>query len=302
VLLGSYLDTEQFRILKDQRAPQCWKAESNYGESPSYYGRHRLYRGTVTFTSGNADLRIGRQRIAWGTGRFWSPLDILNPASPIALEREERVGVDAVLAEYKLGALSRVSAVYATQQERCDSSAALRWQANAAGVDYALVAGRFAGDRVIGADVATQIADAGLRAELTHTRRAAGTGYARVLLGADYAFANTLTLSGELYYDGAGAEDPRRYDFASLFVGRIQNVGRRYFGAYAGYEITPLLKSNNYFVMNLADRSRSFASSLTYSAQTNLDLTLGAQWFGGSAGSEYARFSDVYYAQVQWFF
>ncbi|MCK6430967.1 MAG: hypothetical protein L6Q72_18070, partial [Burkholderiaceae bacterium] len=121
VLLGSYLRTEQFRLQKDQPAPQYWDAESNYAESRSYYGRHRLYRGAVTFSSGNADLRIGRQRIAWGTGRFFSPLDILNPFSPIALERQERIGVDAALAEYKLGALARFSAVYAPQHERRDA-------------------------------------------------------------------------------------------------------------------------------------------------------------------------------------
>lgn len=302
VLLGSYLRTEQFRLQKDQPAPQYWDAESNYAESRSYYGRHRLYRGAVTFSSGNADLRIGRQRIAWGTGRFFSPLDILNPFSPIALERQERIGVDAALAEYKLGALARFSAVYAPQHERRDASAALRWQANTAGIDHALVAGRFARDRVIGADVATQIGDAGLRAEFTRTRRAAGARHSRALLGADYAFANTLTLSAELYYDGAGASDRQHYDFASLFAGRIQNVGRRYVGAYAGYEITPLLKWNNYFVANLDDRSSYFAPSLVYSLRTNLDLTLGAQRFRGGEGSEFARLADAWYAQLQWFF
>lgn len=302
LLLGSYLRTEQFRIQKDQRAPQYWDLESNYAESKSYYGRHRLYRAAVTFSSGNADLRIGRQRIAWGTGRFFSPLDILNPFSPIALEREERVGVDAMLAEYKLGAVSRIGAVYAPTHDRSESSAALIWHHNAAGVDYSIVAGRFARDRVLGADIATQIGEAGLRAEFTRTRRATGDRFSRVLLGVDYAFANTLTVSAELYYDGAGASERSRYDFASLFAGRIQNVGRRYAAAYAGYEITPLLRSNNYAVTNLADRSRYLAPSLTYSVRTNLDLTVGAQWFSGAVDSEFGRSSKVAYAQVQWFF
>lgn len=210
--------------------------------------------------------------------------------------------MDAALAEYKLGALARFSAVYAPQHERRDASAALRWQANTAGIDHALVAGRFARDRVIGADVATQIGDAGLRAEFTRTRRPAGARHSRALLGADYAFANTLTLSAELYYDGAGASDRQHYDFASLFAGRIQNVGRRYVGAYAGYEITPLLKWNNYFVANLDDHSSYFAPSLVYSLRTNLDLTLGAQRFRGGEGSEFARLADAWYAQLQWFF
>jgi len=302
VLLGNYLHTGQFAAQKDQRPDQYWNLDRNYSEAGSWYGRHRLYRGNVTLSSGDTDLRLGRQRIAWGTGRFWSPVDLLNPLNPIALEREERLGVDAVLAEHKLGPLSRISAVYAPRQESGESSAALNWHSNAAGVDYSLIAGRFRRERVTGGDVATQLGGAGLRAELTHNERDGGPAYRRAVFAADYAFPNTLTLSGELYYNGAGAADRVSYDFASLFAGRIQNVGRRYFGGYLGYEITPLVKSVNYLILNLADRSRFFSPALILSLQTDLDLTLGVQFFGGSPGSEYARLNDVYYAQLKWFF
>ena len=302
VLLGSYLHTGQFAMQKDRRPEQYWNLDGNYAEAGSWYGRHRLYRGNVTVSSGDTDLRLGRQRIAWGTGRFWSPLDLFNPLNPLALEREERLGVDAVLAEHKLGPLARISAVYAPRHEHARSSAALNWHANAAGIDYSLIGGRFASERVVGADVATQLGAAGVRAELTHSRRDTGATYRRALLAMDYAFPGTLTVSGELYYDGAGAADRSAYDFASLFAGRIQNVGRRYFGGYLGYELTPLAKWTNYLVMNLDDRSRLFSPGLTFSLQTNLDLTLAAQLFGGSAGSEYSRLQDAYYAQLQWFF
>jgi hypothetical protein len=36
--------------------------------------------------------------------------------------------------------------------------------------------------------------------------------------------------------------------------------------------------------------------------RANLDLMFGAQLFSGRAESEYSRLSDVYFAQVQWFF
>ena len=302
VLLGNYRRTGQFAIQKDQPPDQYWNLDSNYAEAGSSYGRQRLYRGNVTFSLGDTDLRLGRQRVAWGTGRFWSPLDLLNPLNPIAVEREERLGVDAVLAEHKLGPLSRISAVYAPRHDRGESSAALNWHFNAAGIDYSLIAGRFRRERVVGADVATQIGTAGVRAELSHNQRETGPAYGRAVIAMDYAFPGTLSLSGELYYNGVGATDRASYDFASLFAGRIQNVGRRYFGGYLGYEITPLVKWTNYLVLNVADRSRFFSPGLTFSLQTNLDLMVGVQIFSGSAGSEYGRFSDVLYLQAQWFF
>jgi hypothetical protein len=72
ILLGSYLRTAQFRLLKDQPTGQYWKLEDNYADTDSYYGRHGLYRANMTFARGDFDLRLGRQRIAWGTGRFWT--------------------------------------------------------------------------------------------------------------------------------------------------------------------------------------------------------------------------------------
>jgi hypothetical protein len=302
ILLGSYIRTPQFALQKDRPPDQYWDLESNYAESSSWYGQQSLYRGTVTFSRGSTDVRLGRQRVAWGTGRFWSPVDLLNPLNPVALEREERPGVDAVLAEHKLGPLSRISAVYAPRHESGESSAALNWHSNAAGIDYSLIAGRFRGERVVGADLASQWGGAGIRGELTHNRPDGGAPYSRAVAAMDYAFPNTLILTGELYYNGAGATDPAAYDFASLFAGRIQNVGRRYFGGYASYEITPLVKSVNYLVVNLADHSRYFSPTVVISLKQNLDLTLGIQLFRGSPGSEYARFNDVYYMQIQWFF
>ena len=69
-LLGNYLHTAQFGSQKDPQPPQYWHLDRNYAEAGSYYGRHRVYRGTITFAAGDTDVRMGRQRIAWGTGRF----------------------------------------------------------------------------------------------------------------------------------------------------------------------------------------------------------------------------------------
>jgi hypothetical protein len=279
-----------------------WNLESNYAQSRSYNARHRLYRAGVTLSAGDTDVRIGRQRIAWGTGRFWSPLDLLNPFSPIALERAERVGVDAVLVEHKFGPLSRVSAVYAPAHDRDAASAALHWHSNAGGIDYSVVGGRFRHEEVVGADIATEIGAAGVHAELTHTRGETAGSYRRALVALDYAFQNTLTIGAELYYNGAGASNRAAYDFAALFAGRIQNVGRRYLGGYAAYDITPLVKWTNYMVVNLADRSIFFSPALSFSLQANLDVTVGTQLFAGAADSEYGRFRDLLFVQVQWFF
>lgn len=302
VLLGSYLDTAEFRALKDSTPPQYWRADANYVERGDAYGSHRLYRAAVTLTRGNLDLKLGRQRVAWGTGRFWSPLDILNPVNPLALEREERIGVDAALIEAQLGPLSRASLVYAPAPDRGPASRALQWHGNAAGVDMSLLVGRLRGFDIVGMDVASQIGDVGVRAEAARLNSGGGAGFNRWMAGADYAFASGLTLSAELYYNGAGSRNPAVYDFAGLRLGRVTSLATRYVGLYASYEITPLLKWVNYVVRNADDRSHAIDSRLVWSIRPATDLTFGVQRFTGTPGSEFAAMPNAFQVQLQWFF
>jgi hypothetical protein len=301
VLLGDYLHTAQFRQQKDRSSGPFWDAQANYFEGRDVYGRHGLYRASATVTLQDLDVKLGRQRIAWGTGRFWSPLDLLNPPNPIAIEREERQGVDAVLATWKFGPVSRASAVYAPRHGGADDLG-VQWHGHAGVVDYSLVGGRLAGQDVIGMDLATQVGDAGIRAELTHQRPEGAGGFGRAMLGLDYAFANTLTLSAELYYNGAGARDPAGYDLAGQAAGRVPALATRYAGLYAGYEITSLLKWATSLVFNLDDGSHAIDTRLAWSVQTNLELGLAVQRFGGTRDSEFRRWPNTWLVQLQWFF
>lgn len=302
VLLGSYLDTAEFRAAKDSVAPQYWRADANYIERGDVVGRHRLYRASVTLTRGEVDLKLGRQRIAWGTGRFWSPLDILNPVNPLAQEREQRFGVDAALLEAKLGPLSRASLVVAPAPDRGSASRAVQWHGNAAGVDTSLVAGRLLGLDIVGMDLASQIGDAGIRSEAARLRPLGGPAFNRLMVGADYAFANGLTLSAELYYNGAGSRDPAGYDLAGQRSGRLTSLATRYAGLFASYEITPLLKWMLYAVLNADDRSHAVDSRLVWSIGPAAELTFGVQHFTGTVGSEFAASPNAVQVQLQWFF
>ena len=302
VLLGNYLDTIQLKLQQSLPPSQYWKGDSYYADNASVAGRHRLYRASMTFSQGDTDIKLGRQRIAWGTGRFWSPLDSLNPITPTQLEREERPGVDALLIEHKLGPLSKLSLVHAPQHASSNASTAVQLHGNVSTVDYSIIWGKFRQDHTLGLDVATELGDAGLRGEWTTTRPGTGRAYRRAMVGLDYAFVNTLTLSVEWYYNGRGTSNLADYDFNALFAGRVQSLGRRYAGLYAGYEITPRLKWTNYVVLNLNDHSHYFLPNLSYSVRENLEWTVGMQQFGGASSSEYGRMPNFLFSHLKWFF
>jgi len=300
-LLGSYLDTAQFAQLKAARPKTYWDMESNYVDSQSLVMRHRVHRSFVSLNTAAVDAFLGRQRIAWGSGRMWNPTDLFNPYNPAQLERDERTGVDAVLLEKSFSALSRLSFAYAPQRN-APASRAVRYRTNFAKTDIALMAGKFRDSRVVGFEFAGRIGDAGVYGEAAHTRPRAGDVFTRGVMGAEYAFENTLTIGAEYYWNGEGTSQRTRYDFVRMFAGEIQNVAKHYTGAHLRYDVTPLLRSENHLILNHDDVSRFFAPSLVYSLASNWDVAAGVQLFSGDADSEYGRFHNVYYMYLQRFF
>lgn len=299
VLLGNFLQTPQYALLAER---DRLSLDHDYVASDNLVLRHRFYRATVSWSGAAFDVTIGRQRVPLGTGQFWSPVDLFNPIDPTRLERDYRSGVDGLLFERELGALGRLDAAYAPATDRSRSLAAGYLHGNVQGWDYSLLAGRFRGGDAIGTDFAGSLGGLGLRGEATITRPASGRAYGQALIGADYGFRNTLVLTIELYYNGQGASDPARYDFASLMAGTTFNVARYYAAVATSYEITPLARAAAYAVLNADDRSGVLWPRIEYSATGNFDLTAGVQLFVGGPQTEYGRLSHLLNVQVRWFF
>jgi len=302
IFLGDYLKTKQFQAQKNIPLDTYLNLRSTYTDKQSVFGRHGFYRAYLDTRIGIADLRIGRQRVAWGSALFWSPVDILNPIDPTALERDRRTGVDAVVLDADYSDLSRVSVLYAVHASPVRASTAVRWRTNKYGYDWGVTAGRFRNDDMAGVDLAGQIGKIGVRSELTRTKSPVDGFYTRFVLGADYTFLNTLTINGEFYFNGQGATDTSAYDFSRLLSGEIQSLAQRYLGLYLGYDITPLIKWKNYYINNLDDKSFFYAPEISYAITQNNELALGIQIYSGITGSEYGSFENMLYAQWQLFF
>ena len=299
---GEGVRDSPFRLAAELGPRPYWSAQATYADRSSLYGHHRLYRGSLNFRIDQTDLRVGRQRIVRGAGRFWSPLDLLNPVAPVSLDRSDRAGVDALLVEHRLGPVARLAAVYAPAHQPRNTSHALFVHGNFGGLEGSALAGRFRDDEVWGLDLTGQFGPAVWRAEWSRVRPPASEPYRRALLGVDIAFANTLILAIERYYDGSGSSTPSSYDFAALALGKRTSLARGYLGVHASYDITPLWKVRGELIINLTDHGRYFAPSVSYAARADLDLLIGAQAFSDGPGDEFSRYRKVVYAQLQWFF
>lgn len=299
---GSYLDTDTFHHEKNLPPRQYWSEGSVIADRRGYYATQRLFRAYVRLSLDDADLTMGRQRIPLGTGRLWSTLDMLNPINPLQVERDEYVGVDAALLDYKIGALSRISLVYAPDPARRSDRVIGQYRTNLHGADLAFTYGKYWDDRLAGVDVATQLGDAGLRGEFAWTTPAAGPSFGKVLLGLDYAFANTLSLSAEFHASSQSRQAMQAAFARNPQLAQVQAFGIRHLGLAASYDITPLFKTSAYFLFNLSDHSRFMAPAFSWSPAENLSISGGVQLFSGNDSSEYGRGRRLGYVQVQRYF
>ena len=300
-LLGSYLATTQF-ALADARVATSLDLTHDYATQRELIARQSLYRVMVTWSAGNTDVKLGRQRIPLGTGYFWSPMDLLNPIDPTRLERDYRAGADGLVVDQKLGAVGRAEGIYVPATSRLSSVGAGYLHGNLRGADYSLLIGRVRGSDAIGIDLSTSRGGLGIRGEAIATQTAVAARYARLLLGADYGFANTATVTVEAYYNGQGTSNPARYDVAGVLAGRVLNVARWYGGIGATYQVTPLVKAALYGVLNADDRSGVVWPRVDWSARSDVDLVAGIQRFIGGSITEYGRMSNLLHAEARWFF
>ncbi len=272
--------------------PLAWSIERS-GNLTWTHEIDRLYaRGRTKW----GDLTIGRQAIGWGVGLNWAPLDLLIGFSPVQLDREYRLGVDAVRFLVPLGSFTEGEIVYAAYGTRFDDHATalrLRTTFPEAGIDVGFIAGKYFEDAVAGALIVGEIAGVGLHSSLNLTHHFGSDSgprdFARFVAGADYRFSGNVFAVLEYYFNGWGASRPSRYinRFTSdrLRRGELFNLGRHYLGFVVDWEAHPLVHLGARGQSNLADPSAQIGPLLTLSVSDEATLECGAFFALGEGGA-----------------
>lgn len=131
--------------------------------------RHLFYRGFLHLEAGGLDAIIGRQRIAWGVGRLWNPIDRFNAIPPLAVQADQSQGIDSIDAKWSFDGFNFIEAVYAPGSSRGEARYALRVHGVLLDSDVSLVGGIFEKAGVVGIDFARNLGDAALRIEVVYT-------------------------------------------------------------------------------------------------------------------------------------
>lgn len=301
LLTGSFLDSPEFLVLNDAPDPRYWELQNQFYESNDLVARHQLYRGTVQWRSSVGDFRLGRQQVNWSTALIWNPMDILNPVSPLQLEPDERIGVDALLWDTPWGALGRISAVYAPQHEGDQASTAVRAKRFIAGIDASVMTGTFADVTKAGVSGSGSLAGTGWRTEAVWSERDTEEKYWQAVADLNWSFRNGINLAVEYFYNGLSKEAP---DLSRLAAGEPQYAGHHYTGLLFWQDITPFWQYRVIGIRNANDHSWVFYPRSTWTLPTPAEVyfTVGMQIFGGDDNSEFGRLNTLGLLELQWFF
>ncbi|MFH1709493.1 MAG: hypothetical protein ABH860_00290 [bacterium] len=262
----------------------------------------------------DADLTVGKQRVAWGTGMVWNPTDVFNPfALSFAVAEEERRGVEGVRLSVPWGVASAVEYVVLTDREIERAKKGFKVKTNVNNYDMSASYVNLGGDGYqFGFDTAGELFDQGLYAEGAFVHPASGNTYKKLVLGWNYTLENSVGLNAEYFFNGQGALYSNDYDWASLLAGEIHQLGRNY--CYFGInkmldEITDVRLS---FLSNIGDGSFIIYPAYSRNIFQNVDLSLEAMFPGGSEGTEYNPDegidptgligSQIYFIKLKWSF
>jgi hypothetical protein len=270
----------------DLRSPLIPGADDPAGSFGLY---HNLDRLSVTVKMKFGDLIIGRQPVAWGSGRVTNPADIIGPFSFHELDKEERFGVDAVRMKIPLGTLSELDLGYVFGRDLHFNRSAffLKTKVNVLKTDVSVLLLGFQEDVLVGLDAARSLGGSGVWIEAAYVFPGALNGgqpksanYARLTAGIDRSLSSRLYGFLEYHFSSAGASNPA--DYLGLFSrpayvrGAVYLMGRRYLSAGLTYRVLPLIPFTGLVIWNVSDGSLALSPQAEYNVAENIDLGAGA--------------------------
>ncbi len=291
---GNLIPLPDFAVIRNLQGDGARDLRYTIVDQDHIYWDTSLYRGYVEVRKGPAVVTAGRQRIGWGTARFFSPMDLFNPVSPLQIEPNERQGVNAGRLQVRLPGELRGDLVFARDGEG-KAASGVRASRTIGTCDIDAAVARINGRWMTGWDFAGQFHGAGLRGELTYR----WDGVVRFAAGADYAFPNSLYLVGEYFYN-QGQVDSAEQVFQ--FANEILTRNRHFLSGGASYDLTPLWKLETYVVADLAGPSAAVLPRLTHSLSGNTDLSFGGEFFVSSRDGEFHGLSELVYAELVYHF
>ncbi|MFH0708845.1 MAG: hypothetical protein V2A75_01430 [Pseudomonadota bacterium] len=265
----------------------------DYHDGQMYAQLYRLYGG---YTDEKQRVSIGLQKVSMGVGRIWNPTDLFNPKNPLALEPDEMYGVFALAYSYSPSSLSQITAVAAQRADKSFKYAG-RVKGYLGFADAALDIVSADDVTMIGYELEGELLNSGieLRSEGGwFDDKLLQKKFFQGLIGADYAFENSLMLIGEWLHTSRTFDHELQLGTASGASSNLVRAGD-YLGLSCGYQFDPLLYGTLSTIISADDGSFYTGPVFRYSLDDDMTLGIGAMFYGGKNDSEFGPLGQTYY-------
>lgn len=275
----------------------------------SWFLHSMLDRAWIDYTTGKWQVRLGRQRINWGTNLVWNPNDVFNTFSYFEFDYEERPGTDGIRIQYYTGVTSSAELVYKAGHNNNETAIAGMYRFLKSGYDIQFLGGWVGKDYVLGGGWSGDIKGGAFRGEATWFKPRDKNDEENfesfvASISGDYTFKNSLYVHFATLFNSHGTTGDAggRSFFAPNISAKMLTLGKYQLFVQSSYPFTPLLSGDIALMLNPCDGSSFVGPSLAYSLGDNWEIMLNGQLFFGRDGTEYGNYGQAIYGRIKWAF
>lgn len=317
------------RLPNDER--RLFNLTSVIDDHDKFAALHRLDRLSIGYTSDRLALRFGRQALSWGNGLVFSPMDIVNPFDPVAIDTEYKAGDDMVYGQLLRSNGDDIQVAYVVRRDVTtgdpssdQSTAAIKYHGILGESEYDVLIAKHYDEPTLAVGGNRSVAGAVWRADLVISDANSATKI-QLVTNLSYSWSwNSKNFSGvvEYFFNEFGIKGGN-YDFISLSQnaelldrlarGDTFTLGRNYLAAGLTVELTALWNMAPNLFVNLDDGSALLQLVSNNNLSQNIDVISALNIPVGPSGSEFggigSEIAGVYlstdlalFVQIAWYF
>lgn len=262
----------------------------------------RAYAG---YRTDRWDVRLGKQRINWGTNLIWNPNDVFNSYNILDFDYEERPGTDALRIQYDLLEQRAVDIAYAPSKDGRTVAAGM-YRTHLSSFDLQFSGGLYRGQTVIGIGWAGNIGKAGFKGEFNHyLKNTKESGQTCAAVTIDY------TLKGNWYVFAAGLwqhQSAVHFQASNFFSGESAITPKFLMPFhYCGYlgamkELTPQWSVQLATIYGETNESMILFPGATWKVTDNFELLLTGQGYWTRRENTWGNRADALYLRFKYNF
>jgi len=260
-------------------------------------------RLSISYTTNNLVLRVGRQAITWGSGMVFHPGDIVAPFSPNAVDTSYKAGADMVYGQYLFDNGADIQVIAVPRAATLggpiafnSSTYAVRARSNFGVLDGSLMYARDRGDNVAAASLSGPLGEASWNAEYVHWTLASGAVHPSWLFNiSNYGTLGDWNISyfAEYFHNGFGvgsgvtlAALPASLT-KRMATGQVFYAGQDFLSLGGNIAMTADLSLAPNAIISLMDGSTLAGLTINYTLGDNTNLVFNYVHPFGGDGTEF---------------